>query len=89
MVLKFIANYYRLRPAELKAKNNSRAIAEPRQIAMYLCKQLTAASLKQIGLAFGGKHHTTVLHSINKVAERRRTDRAFHNLIHGFLETFR
>ena len=89
MVLKFVASYYRLRPAELKAKNNSRAIAEPRQVAMYLSKQLTAASLKQIGHAFGGKHHTTVLHSINKVAERRRTDRAFHNLIHSFIETFR
>ena len=89
MVLKFIASYYRLRPAELKAKNNSRAIAEPRQIAMYLCKQLTAASLKQIGQAFGGKHHTTVLHSIKKVDERCRNDRAFHNLIHSFIETFR
>ncbi len=89
MVLKFVANYYRLRPAELKAKNNSRAIAEPRQVAMYLAKQLTTASLKQIGHAFGGKHHTTVLHSINKVAERRRKDRAFHNLIHSFIETFR
>ena len=88
-VLKFVANYYSLRPAELKAKNNSRAIAGPRQIAMYLCKHLTNASLKQIGNAFGGKHHTTVLHSINKVADRRRSDRSFHNLIHSFLETFR
>ncbi len=89
MVLKFVANYYSLRPAELKAKNNSRAITEPRQIAMYLCRQLTNASLKQIGHAFGGKHHTTVLHSINKVADRCRADRAFHNLIHSFIETFK
>ncbi len=89
MVLKFVANYYALRPAELKAKNNARAITEPRQIAMYLCKHLTNASLKQIGHAFGGKHHTTVLHSINKVADRRRTDRTFHNLLHSFMEAFR
>ena len=89
MVLKFVANYYSLRPGELKARNNSRAITEPRQIAMYLSKHLTNASLKQIGHAFGGKHHTTVLHSINKVAERRRTDRAFHNLLHSFTETFK
>ncbi len=89
MVLKFVANYYSLRPGELKAKNNSRAITEPRQIAMYLCKHLTNASLKQIGHAFGGKHHTTVLHSINKVAERRRTDRGFHTLLHSFTETFK
>ena len=89
MVLKFVANYYSVRPAELKARNNSRAITEPRQIAMYLCKQLTNASLKQIGLAFGGKHHTTVLHSVNKVADRCRQDRAFHNLIHSFIETFK
>jgi chromosomal replication initiator protein len=53
--------------ADLKSKSNTRAIAVPRQIAMHLCKMLTKASLPEIGRAFGGKHHTTVLHSINKI----------------------
>ena len=48
-------------------RTNSKAIAFPRQIAMYLVKQLTSASLPEIGRQFGGKHHTTVLHSINKI----------------------
>ena len=53
-----------MRVAELKQKNNSRQIVVPRQIAMYLAKQLTEASLPEIGRQFGGKHHTTVMHSI-------------------------
>ncbi len=68
--------------AQLKSKNNSRAVAYPRQIAMYIAKQLTPASLPQIGREFGGKHHTTVLHSIKKIAELRETDRHLNKLIH-------
>jgi chromosomal replication initiator protein len=63
-----------LKPAQLKAKSNSRPIAVPRQIAMYICKELTHQSLPQIGKDFGGKHHTTVLHSIRKIDSLRKKD---------------
>jgi chromosomal replication initiator protein len=66
---------------QLKAKNNSHAVAYPRQIAMYLAKELTPASLPQIGREFGGKHHTTVLHSINKIADLRQSDRDLNRLL--------
>ncbi len=66
---------------QLKAKNNSRAVSYPRQIAMYLSKELTIASLPQIGREFGGKHHTTVLHSISKIEHLRKSDRDLNRLI--------
>ena len=66
---------------QLRSKNNSRPVAYPRQIAMYLAKELTTASLPQIGREFGGKHHTTVLHSINKISELRQSDRDLNRLL--------
>jgi chromosomal replication initiator protein len=66
---------------QLKAKDNSHNIAYPRQIAMFLAKSMTPASLPQIGREFGGKHHTTVLHSINKIAEMRESDRDLNRLL--------
>ncbi len=66
---------------QLKSRNNSRAVAFPRQVAMYLAKELTGASLPQIGRAFGGKHHTTVLHSIKKIESLRKTDRDLNKLL--------
>ena len=88
MVQKFVANHYELKVADLKSRNNSRAVALPRQIAMYLAKSLTGASLPQIGKSFGGKHHSTVIHSIRKIDERCKRDRDFHTLINSFLESF-
>jgi chromosomal replication initiator protein len=66
---------------QLRSKNNSRHVAYPRQVAMYLAKELTTASLPQIGREFGGKHHTTVLHSINKISELRQSDRDLNRLL--------
>ena len=87
-VQKAVADHYSLKVAELKSKNNSKSVAMPRQIAMYLCKQLTTASLPEIGRSFGGKHHSTVLHSIRKVGLlRKRED--FDSLIAGFIEGIR
>ncbi|MGA2260631.1 MAG: chromosomal replication initiator protein DnaA [Acidobacteriota bacterium] len=74
MIIRAVASYFGLKPIQLKAKNNSRRIAQPRQIAMYICKQVTSLSLPQIGKDFGGKHHTTVLHSIRKIEEMRKKD---------------
>ncbi len=89
IIQKHVADYYHLKLGDLKSKNNSKSVAAPRQIAMYLCKSLTHASLPEIGRSFGGKHHSTVIHSIRKVEELRKKDNDFNNLITGFLETFR
>ena len=89
IIQKFIADYYQLKLADLKSRNNSKSIAMPRQIAMYLSKHLTRASLPEIGRSFGGKHHSTVIHSIRKIDELQKTDSAFHTLIHNFLDAFR
>jgi chromosomal replication initiator protein len=74
MVLRAVASFFSLKPAQLKTKNNSRPIAVPRQIAMYICRELTSQSLPQIGKEFGGKHHTTVLHSVRKIESLREKD---------------
>ena len=71
-IQKFVADYYHLKLHELKSRNNSKSVAMPRQVAMYLCKSLTHASLPEIGRSFGGKHHSTVIHSIKKVEEMRK-----------------
>ena len=73
-VLRAVASYFSMKPAQLKARTNSPPIATPRQIAMYVCKELTNKSLPQIGRDFGGKHHTTVLHSIRKIQKMKNED---------------
>src|SRR4051812_30432436 len=88
-VQKAVADHYSLKVAELKSKNNSKSVAMPRQIAMYLCKNLTNASLPEIGKSFGGKHHSTVIHSIRKVEALRRKDGDFNMFINTLLESFR
>ena len=89
MVQKVVAEHYSLKVAELKSKNNSKSVAMPRQIAMYLCKNLTNASLPEIGKSFGGKHHSTVIHSIRKVEDMRQRDGDFNTFINSLLESFR
>jgi chromosomal replication initiator protein len=88
IIQKFVADYYNLKMADLKSRNNSKSVAMPRQIAMYLCKNVTHASLPEIGRSFGGKHHSTVIHSIRKVNELRKKDGDFNTLIGNFLEAF-
>ncbi len=89
IIQKYVAEYYQLKLSELKSRNNSKSIAMPRQVAMYLCKNLTSASLPEIGRSFGGKHHSTVIHSIRKVEDMRQSDAVFNSLINTFLESFR
>ena len=89
IIQKFVADYYNLKLVDLKSRNNSKSVAMPRQIAMYLCKSLTHASLPEIGRSFGGKHHSTVIHSIRKVEDLRKKDGDFNMLIGNFLEGFR
>ena len=88
-IQKFVSEYYQLKLADLKSRNNSKSIAMPRQVAMYLCKNLTHASLPEIGRSFGGKHHSTVIHSIRKVEALRKADGQFNTLINSFIESLR
>lgn len=87
-VIRAVADRTGLQPAQLRQKTNAHEISRPRQIAMYLCRELTAASLPEIGRHFGGKHHTTVLHAIRKVEELRRTDPEINRLIQSIIDSF-
>jgi chromosomal replication initiator protein len=82
-----VAEQFGMRVAELKQKNNSRSVVVPRQIAMFLAKQMTEASLPEIGRQFGGKHHTTVMHSIGKIDEMKRTDKDLNRTLTKLTET--
>jgi len=89
MIQKSVADYYQLKIVDMRARNNSKSVALPRQIAMYLCKALTHASLPEIGRSFGGKHHSTVIHSIRKIETLRKKDRDFNNVINMLSERMR
>jgi chromosomal replication initiator protein len=82
-----VAELFHMSVAELKESHSTRAVVIPRQIAMYLAKQMTEASLPEIGREFGGKHHTTVMHSIAKIDELRRTDAATKKAVETLLKT--
>jgi chromosomal replication initiator protein len=87
-VIRVVAEHYQMLPAQLKVKSNQRHIAFPRQVAMYLVKELTPASLPEIGRAFGGKHHTTVLHSVQKIERDRLLKPELNKSIHSILDSF-
>jgi chromosomal replication initiator protein len=89
MIQKFVADHYSLSTSDLRARNNARSVTLPRQIAMYLSKALTNASLPDIGKSFGGKHHSTVIHSVRKIENMRRSDLDFDKHIQGLLDSFR
>ena len=86
-VLRAVADQFQLQPAQLKQKTNAQKIAYPRQIAMYLIKELTQSSLPEIGRMFGGKHHTTVLHSVQKIDKLRQKDADLNRLIHNVIDS--
>ncbi|HXW57001.1 MAG TPA: chromosomal replication initiator protein DnaA [Candidatus Cybelea sp.] len=87
-IQKAVGEVFGLRAQDLKMRSNSKVIAFPRQVAMFLVKQLTSASLPEIGKQFGGKHHTTVLHSINKIELLRQTDKELNRTINKLLDSF-
>jgi chromosomal replication initiator protein len=89
LIQKTVASHYGLKVSDIKSKNNSRNIALPRQVAMYLCKQLTKASLPEIGREFGGKHHTTVMHSISKITSMYDADQNFHRVINNLISSLK
>jgi chromosomal replication initiator protein len=73
-IQKTVAEYFKIRVADLLSKRRSRSVTRPRQVAMALAKELTNHSLPEIGDAFGGRDHTTVLHACRKVADLRRSE---------------
>ena len=76
-IQKRVAEHFNIRLSEMYSSRRARAVARPRQIAMYLAKQLTARSLPEIGRKFGGRDHTTVMHAVRKVEELKATDNGF------------
>ena len=84
-IMKHISNYYNLSVSRLKSKNNARQVSFPRQVAMYLCKRLTRCSLPEIGRRFGGKHHSTVIHAVQKIERKRKEEPDFHKLMDEFI----
>jgi chromosomal replication initiator protein len=85
-IQKLVSNYFNLKVPQIKSRTNAQKISYPRQIAMYLAKQLTSCSLQEIGRRFGGKHHTTVLHAVDKITAKRASDPEFARLLQSFIE---
>jgi chromosomal replication initiator protein len=89
-IQKRVAEHYNIRLADMHSARRSRAVARPRQVAMWLAKQLTPRSLPEIGRKFGGRDHTTVMHAVRKIEELRESDRALAediDLLRRMLET--
>ena len=87
-IIKFVARHYGLKVSEIKSRNNSKSIVFPRQVAMYLCKQLTTLSFPDIGKHFNNKHHSTVMHSVEKIDKLRNKENQMDRDIQGFLDHF-
>ncbi len=88
-IQKTVADYYKIKVAEMYSKKRSRIIVRPRQMAMALAKELTPLSLPDIGEAFGGRDHTTVLHGYRKIAELRISDSSTHQDFNTLLHILR
>ncbi len=88
MIVRAVTDEFNLKPGQLKEKTNAKVVSFPRQVAMYLAKELTNASLPEIGRAFSGKHHTTVLHSVKKIELLRRSDSELNRMLHKIADSF-
>jgi len=84
-----VADTYNLKVSVLKSRNNRHEVSFPRQVAMYLCKQLTDASLPDIGRRFGGKHHSTVIHSIQKIEAKRQKEKEFDRMLENLMQSLK
>ncbi len=89
LIQKTVADYFKIKVAEMYSQKRSRAIARPRQVAMSLCRDLTHHSLPEIGEAFGGRDHTTVLHACRTIADLRSKDAQLNNDVHVLMQTLR
>jgi chromosomal replication initiator protein len=88
-ILKAVASHYGLRLADIKTRSNARSIAFPRQVAMYICRHLTQMSFPEIGRLFNDKHHSTVMHSVEKIEKLSHDDDDFHRTLEMLLAQFR
>ena len=88
-IQKVVAEYFQLRVADMLSKRRSRSVARPRQVAMFLAKELTEHSLPEIGDAFGGRDHTTVLHAVRKIADERGKDAQLNHELHVLEQTLK
>ena len=87
LIQRKVSEFFGVKLSELKAKDRTKAVAFPRQIAMYLARQLTHTSLAEVGRAFGGKDHTTVLHAVGKIQTLLREDPTLRKTIHGLTQS--
>ncbi|HTR02080.1 MAG TPA: chromosomal replication initiator protein DnaA [Thermoanaerobaculia bacterium] len=88
-ILKAVASHYGLRVSDMKARSNAKPVAFPRQVAMYLCRKLTSLSYPEIGRLFNDKHHSTVMHSVEKIERMIEDDQDFRRVVDGFLQAHR
>lgn len=89
LIQKTVADYYKLKVAEMYSKKRTRAVARPRQIAMWLTRELTHHSLPEIGEAFGGRDHTTVLHACRTINDLRTKETQLGNDVHVLMQTLK
>jgi chromosomal replication initiator protein len=89
LIQKYVADYYKIKVAEMYSQKRTRAIARPRQVAMWLARELTPHSLPEIGEAFGGRDHTTVLHACRTITDLRGKDGQLNNDLHVLLQTIK
>lgn len=88
-IQKTVADFYNIKVADMYSKKRPANIARPRQIAMYLAKELTQKSLPEIGELFGGRDHTTVLHAVRKIADERSKDAQLNHELHVLEQTLK
>ncbi|GAB4467330.1 MAG: chromosomal replication initiator protein DnaA [Burkholderiaceae bacterium] len=89
LIQKTVADYYKIKVADMYSKRRPNAIAMPRQVAMYLAKEMTQKSLPEIGELFGGRDHTTVLHAVRKIASSRAKDAELNHALHVLEQTLK
>ena len=86
IVQQHIIKHYKISDTQLKSKKRGRSLVFPRQIAMYLCRELTECSFPEIGEKFGGKDHTTIMYACRKIKERREKDKNFNKEIEEIIQ---
>jgi chromosomal replication initiator protein len=89
LIQKTVADYYKMKVADMFSKRRPSSIALPRQVAMYLAKELTQKSLPEIGELFGGRDHTTVLHAVRKIGQQRGKDSELNHALHVLEQTLK
>jgi chromosomal replication initiator protein len=89
LIQKVVADSFGVRPADLKSKRRTKTVVLPRQVAMYLCRTLTSCSLPETGHFFGGKDHSTVIHAVKTIEEKKEKDVELRNRIESLTKQLR